>query len=177
MAVNTPEDMMHLAQINVGRLLHPIGDPRIAEFVDNLDAVNALAEASPGFVWRLKDDSGNATGISAYDDPTIIVNMSVWETPEALYEFAYKTVHRRFVQRRKEWFQLFGAQYVALWWVAEAHMPDVREGRRRLAHLERFGPTAWSFTFRKLFPPTPDAEPLGDLGDARAAPETYRLCG
>lgn len=168
---------MHLAQINVGRLLHPIDDPRIAEFVDNLDVVNALAERSPGFVWRLQDDSGNATQISAYEDPTIIVNMSVWTTPESLYEFAYKTVHRRFVQRRKEWFQLFGAQYLALWWVEEGRLPVIGDGQRRLAHLERYGPTAWAFNFRRLFEATPDAAPLGDVGDGRAAPESYRLCG
>jgi hypothetical protein len=168
---------MHLAQINVGRLLYPIGDPRIAEFVDNLDAVNALAEQGPGFVWRLQDDSGNATQISAYEDPEIIVNMSVWTTPEALYEFAYKTVHRRFVQRRKEWFKLFGAQYVALWWVEEGRSPAIGDGQRRLAHLERFGPTAWAFNFRRLFPAAPGIVPLGDVGDGRGAPESYRLCG
>ena len=168
---------MHLAQINVGRLLHPIDDSRIAGFVDNLDRVNALAEQSPGFVWRLKDESGNATNISAYEDPSIIVNMSVWESPEALYDFAYKTVHRSFVQRRKEWFQLFGAQYLALWWIEEDHLPDIGEGQRRFAHLERFGPTAWSFNFRKLHPPLSDAAPFGDVGDGQAAPESYRLCG
>jgi hypothetical protein len=168
---------MHLAQINVGRLLYPINDPRIAEFVDNLDAVNALADRSPGFVWRLQDDSGNATQISAYEDPEIILNMSVWTTPEALYEFAYKTVHRRFVQRRKEWFQLFGAQYLALWWIEEGRPPVIGDGQRRLAHLERYGPTAWAFNFRRLFEATPDAAPLGDVGDGRAAPESYRLCG
>ena len=169
---------MHLAQINVGRLLHPITDPRIADFVNNLDAINALAEASPGFVWRLKDDgSNNATAISAYEDASILMNMSVWTSHEALYEYVYKTMHRRFVQRRKEWFELFGAQYVALWWVNEGHIPTPNEGQRRLAHLERFGPTAYAFTFRKLFPATPDAAPLGDVGDGRAAPESYRICG
>jgi hypothetical protein len=168
---------MHLAQINVGRLLYPIEDPRIADFVDNLDRVNAHAEASPGFVWRLKDESGNATQIAAYDDPSIIVNMSVWTSVETLEEFAYRTMHRRFLQRRKEWFELFGAVYVALWWVEEGCYPSIADGRRRLAHLERFGPTAYSFSFKKRFPATPDAIPLGDLGDARASPETYRLCG
>jgi hypothetical protein len=91
---------MQLAEINVGRLLHPLTDPRIADFVNNLDAINALAEGTAGFVWRLKDGSGNATQISAYEDPLIILNISVWRSPEALYEFAYKTIHRRFVQRR-----------------------------------------------------------------------------
>jgi hypothetical protein len=166
-----------LAEINVARLKHPLTDPRIAEFVANLDAVNAIAESSPGFVWRLKDESGNATQISAYEDPLIIVNMSVWDTPESLYEFAYRTVHRSFVQRRKEWFELFGAQYLALWWIEDGRYPNVGDGQRRLAHLERFGPTAWSFNYRRLFPASTDAAPLGDVGDGRAAPEAYRLCG
>ena len=168
---------MHLAQINVGRLRYSLDDPRIAEFVDNLDGVNALAEASEGFVWRLKDEGGNATQIRAYDDPLIIVNMSLWTSSEALYAFAYKTMHRRFVQRRKEWFELFDGPYLALWWMEEERFPEVSEGQRRLAHLERFGPTAWSFTFRKPFDPSPDAKPLGDIGDGRAHPETYRVCG
>lgn len=167
---------MHLAQINVGRLLYPITDPRIADFVNNLDAINALAEASPGFVWRLKEENNNATSITAYEDPSILMNMSVWESPEALYEYVYKTMHRRFVQRRKEWFQLFGAQYIALWWVDDGHVPTPNEGQRRLAHLERYGPTAHAFTFRKLFPEG-HAEALGDVGDGRGAPETYRICG
>ena len=96
---------MHLAEINVARLRYPLDDPRVADFVDNLDAVNALAERSEGFIWRLKDESGNATQIAAYDDPMIIVNMSVWRSAEDLHAFAYRTVHRRFVQRRKEWFE------------------------------------------------------------------------
>jgi uncharacterized protein DUF3291 len=168
---------MHLAQINVGRLLYPLEDPRIADFVNNLDRVNALAEQSEGFVWRLKEEAGNATQIRPYADPTILINMSVWQSPEALYEFTYKTMHRRFVQRRKEWFQLFGSVYVALWWVPEGHTPAVSEGQQRLAHLERFGPTAWAFSFRRLFDAAPGATPLGDVGDGRASPETYRSCG
>jgi hypothetical protein len=167
---------MHLAQINVGRLLYAITDPRIADFVNNLDAINALAESSPGFVWRLKDDTNNATSITAYEDPSILMNMSVWESPEALYEYVYKTMHRRFVQRRKEWFQLFGAQYIALWWIDAGHLPTPNEGQRRLAHLERFGPTAHAFTFRKLFPEG-HGGPMGDVGDGRSAPESYRICG
>ena len=116
---------MQLAEINVARLRYPLDDPRVAEFVANLDRVNALAEASPGFVWRLKDEAGNATQIRAYDDPLIIVNMSAWASAEELYKFAYQTMHRRFVQRRKEWFDLFGAAYLALWWIEDGRYPDV----------------------------------------------------
>lgn len=168
---------MHLAQINVGRLLHPIDDPRIAEFVDNLDSINALAERSPGFVWRLKDESGNATDIAAYDDPQVIVNMSVWESVDALFAFAYQTVHRRFVQRRKEWFAPFGSAYVTLWWIEEGTVPEVAEGQRRLVHLERFGPTAYAFSFAKRFPPVPDAVPLDGASDGTGSPERFRSCG
>lgn len=168
---------MHLAQINVGRLLHPLDDPRMADFVDNLAAINALAEASEGFVWRLKDETGNATAIAAYDDPAIIVNMSVWTAPEALYAFAYQTAHRRFVQRRKEWFVLFDGPYLALWWIGEGTIPTVADGRQRLDHLARVGPTAYAFTFRKAFPPTA-AEPVVASDDTAAAgTEAYRSCG
>ena len=169
---------MQLAEINIAHLRFPLDDARVAEFVDNLAGVNALAEASPGFVWRLKDEAvGNATHIRAFDDPMIIVNMSVWSSVEALYEFAYRTMHRRFVQRRQEWFELFGAAYLALWWIGDGEYPDAAEGRRRLAHLDRFGPTAYAFTFRRPFEPDVDARPLAELGDAHADPKRYRLCG
>lgn len=168
---------MHLAQINVGRLLHPLDDPRMADFVGNLAAINALAEASEGFVWRLKDETGNATSIAAYDDPSIIVNMSVWTTPEALHAFAYQTAHRRFVQRRKEWFQLFEGPYLALWWVGEGRLPTVTEARQRLDHLARVGPTAYAITFRKTYPPG-EAAPVVQLDHgAVAGTEAYRSCG
>jgi hypothetical protein len=168
---------MHLAQINVGRLLYPLDDPRMADFVDNLAAINALAEASEGFVWRLKDETGNATSIAAYDDPAIIVNISVWTAPEALYAFAYQTAHRRFVQRRKEWFELFDGPYLALWWIAEGTIPTVTEGRQRLDHLGRVGPTAYAFTFKKAFPAAV-VDPVVTLDDAPpAATEAFRSCG
>ena len=168
---------MNLAQINVGRLLHPIDDPRTADFANNLDAINALAESSPGFVWRLKDETGNATAISVFDDASIILNMSVWESVEALHAFAYKTAHRSFVQRRKEWFELFDAPYLALWWVEEGAMPDAAEGRRRLTHLQRVGPSPYAFTFRKLFEPNTDG-PLVDLDETDGGEGVRtRLCG
>jgi hypothetical protein len=168
---------MQLAQINIGRLRHPIHDPRIADFVDNLDRVNTIAERSPGFVWRMKDDTGNATQMALYDDPRMIANMSVWESVEALHGFAYQTIHRRFVLRRKEWFEPFGAACMALWWIEAGTIPEIGEGRRRLAHLDRFGPTVYAFSFTKPFPPLAGAAPLGDAGDGRALPERLRPCG
>ena len=168
---------MHLAQINIGRVLNPVDDPRMADFTDNLDAINALAETSPGFVWRLKDDSGNATAIPVHEDPAVIVNMSVWESVEALHAFAYQTAHRSFVQRRKEWFHPFGGAYVALWWVPAGYPPTVADGLARLDQLRRFGPTVHAFNFRRAFPPE-DASPLGPAGPADGdVGEPWRACG
>jgi hypothetical protein len=168
---------MQLAQINIGRPRYPLDDPRMADFMNNLDRINALAERSEGFVWRLKDDTGNATQITAFEDPHILLNMSVWRSVEALEAFAYQTVHRRFVQRRHEWFEVFDGLYLALWWVEEGYIPTTADGQRRLAHLEKFGPTAWAFTFKKSFPSIEEAAPLGDAGDGRVRPGPYRSCG
>lgn len=168
---------MQLAEINVARLRYPLDDPRIADFADNLDLVNGLAERSEGFLWRLKDETGNATGIDAFGDPLIIVNMSVWRSVEALYAFAYNTVHRRFVKRRQEWFEPFEGPFLGLWWVEDGCWPDAVEGRRRLAHLARVGPTAYAFTFRKLFEPQSGVAPLVDLDDVTLASREYRSCG
>ena len=110
----------HLAQLNIGRLRYPTDDPRVADFMNNLDLVNSLAERSNGFVWRLKDDSGNATNIRPFADPTMIVNMSVWENVETLERFVWQTVHKRFYGRRPEWFDEDG----------EAALRDVVGGGR-----------------------------------------------
>lgn len=157
----------HLAQMNVGTLLHPIDDPRIADFVANLDAVNALADASPGFVWRLQSESGNATDIQTSDDPNFIVNMSVWESSEALFAFVYKSAHRLIMARRREWFAPPEGPYQVLWWVAAGHRPDVAEGLDRLRMLARGGPTQAAFTFKQSYQP-PDIP--GTAEDLRPEP-------
>lgn len=167
---------MQLAQINVGRVLFALDDPRMAGFVDNLDRINAVAERSEGFVTRLKDETGNATQIAFHADPRVIVNMSVWASVEALEEFAYKTVHRRFVQRRKEWFAPFGAPFVALWWVEDGYAPDPANGQRRLSHLERYGPSPYAFTFKTRFEPAAGILPLGPVSNDMG-PEPFRSCG
>ena len=141
----------HLAQINVGRFHFPAEDPRNADFMDNLDGINALAEASPGFIWRLKDDSGNATSIRAFDDPHILVNMSVWDTLESLQLFAYRSEHVKFFRRRSEWFTDFGGPSMALWWVKAGHLPPPAEGRAMLEHITMHGSTPTAFTFREKF--------------------------
>jgi len=142
----------HLAQINVGRFVAPPGDPRIAPFMDALDRVNALADASPGFVWRLQDESGNATAIQPTDDPLFAVNMSVWRSADALFDFVYRSAHTPVMARRREYFDRFDGAYQALWWIAAGHIPTVDEGLARLWRLDRYGPTPQAFTFKARFP-------------------------
>ncbi len=143
----------HLAQLNVARLLAPLNDPSISDFVGALDRINALAEASPGFVWRLQSDSGNATDIRVEQDPLLIVNLTVWESVEALSDFTYRTGHNRILARRRDWFERMGAAHLALWWVAAGYRPSLDEAMARLARLRRDGPSPAAFTFKQRFPP------------------------
>ncbi|POM22212.1 hypothetical protein BTM25_56240 [Actinomadura rubteroloni] len=143
----------HLAQLNVGRLRHPLGDPRSVGFADALGPINALADAAPGFVWRLVDAGGaDATGLRPFGDDTL-VNLSVWESREALWEFTYRSDHLEFLRSRREWFAPPGGPHLALWWVPAGHVPTPEEAVERLAHLRAHGPTARAFTFREDFAP------------------------
>jgi hypothetical protein len=150
----------HLAQINIGRIVAPTDSPAVKDFMDNLDRINALAEAQPGFVWRLVGDGNNATGIRAFDDPMILLNMSVWETPEQLAAFVYRTAHRDFMRRRREWLEPMET-YMALWWVPAGHRPTPAEGVARLDLLTKMGVTPQAFTFRQPFP-APDGAIIPD---------------
>ncbi len=142
-----------LAQLNVARLRAPIDSPELEQFVALLDPVNEIAEQSPGFVWRLQTDEGNATAIRAFpDDPLMALNLSVWESIEALADFAYRSAHTTFLRRRSEWFQRLGEVYLVLWWVPAGTVPTVDEALARLDHLRTFGPTPEAFTFRQPFP-------------------------
>ncbi len=142
-----------LAQINIARAKAPLDSELLRDFVDALDAVNAMADDSPGFVWRLKTEDGNATSVRAYEDERIIVNMSVWESIESLREFVYRgPAHLAVLRRRREWFELMDV-YMALWWVAAGHVPTVAEAQERLDCLATHGPTPLAFTFRVSFPP------------------------
>ena len=123
----------HLAQINVGRLVAPEGSTEVQEFFDSLDRVNALAEASPGFVWRLQSEAGNATDIKPTSDSLLIVNMSVWETPETLFAFVYKSDHTSVLAKRRDWFERPEGAYQALWWVPCGHVPSIEEGLSKLS--------------------------------------------
>lgn len=154
----------HLAQINVGRLLAPIDDPLIADFKNNLDRINAIADGQPGFVWRLVGEEGNATDIEVRPgDPNFIVNMSVWTDVEALGAFVYRTDHRGIMRRRAEWFEKMET-YMALWWVPAGTTPTVEDGMAALETLARLGPSPAAFTFRQPFP-APDGRPAAPVLD------------
>lgn len=142
---------MHIAQFNIARLQADRDDPMVADFFAALDRVNAVADAAPGFVWRLQEESGNATSIRPWDDDRLIVNMSVWESIEALERYVYRSEHVTVLRRRREWFDRLGRRHMVLWWVPEGHVPSVEEAKGRLEHLEAVGPSAYAFTFRQAF--------------------------
>ena len=155
----------HLAQVNIGRLVAPEGDPAVQPFFEALAEVNALAEASPGFVWRLADGEGpGATGIQPTADPLTIVNMSVWADAEALFDFVYRSEHRAIMARRREFFaRPEGGAYQALWWIAAGTTPTISDAFAKLWHLDRFGPTPHAFTFKARFAPPGDEAPAEDM--------------
>lgn len=155
----------HLAQLNVARFKAPPGDPVIAEFMALLDPINALADEAPGFVWRLQTDAGNATAIHAFeDDDLMLVNMSVWESVEALYAFVYESPHLAVMRRRREWTTRLEEQHLCLWWIERGCTPTVEEAVERLDHLREHGPAPRAFTFKKRF--SPDEAALPSPGDA-----------
>ena len=153
----------NLAQINVGRLVAPQGDPRVAPFFAALDRINALADQAPGFVWRLQSDSGNATDIQSTADPLLLVNLSVWTDAEALFEFVYRSAHTSVMTQRRDFFERFEGAYQALWWVEAGHVPTVDEGLARLWRLDRYGPTREAFTFKMRFPAPGSEGPPVDM--------------
>jgi hypothetical protein len=144
-----------LAQLNIAVMRAPLESPDMADFVANLDRINALADGSPGFVWRLQTDEGDATAMRPMGED-MLVNMSVWRDLDALARFAYRSAHAEILRRRKEWFERMQEAFVVLWWVPGGHRPDVAEARLKLDLLRAKGPTADAFTFRHPFP-APDA--------------------
>ncbi len=141
----------HLAQINIAKMLAPLDSPVMADFVANLDPINALAENSDGFIWRLKDDHNNATSIKIYDDEFLLVNMSVWRDVDSLFKYAYQSQHLDIFKRRKEWFEKMTQMHMALWFVPENHKPSVEEATLRLDYLRTHGETPYAFSFKKRF--------------------------
>ncbi len=134
----------HLAQLNIATLRQPLDHPDSADFVNGLDPVNHAGETSPGFVWRLKDDTGSATSVQVFPNPLTIVNLTVWESIEALRDFAYRGIHRDFFRRSSEWFTADGSA-TALWHTPAGVLPDEHEAKRRLEFLQRFGPSPYAF--------------------------------
>ena len=141
----------HLAQYNIAWIVAPLDDAVMADFTDNIDAVNALAEAAPGFIWRHQEADGNSTSIRVRDDDRIIINFSVWESAETLFQFAFYSEHAGYYRRRTEWFTHEDNPYAVLWWVPRGHEPTVDEAEARLARLKAHGPTADAFTFKHRF--------------------------
>lgn len=147
-------DRYHLAQFNIGRTVAGLDDPRLAGFVERLEAVNRLADESPGFVWRLQSDEGDATAFSPYEgDERMIVNLSVWEDIDSLHRYTYSALHLEALRGRRGWFEPLNAPHLALWWVPAGHRPDLAEAVARLDTLRARGPSAEAFTFGSRFPP------------------------
>ncbi|MEU5341054.1 MULTISPECIES: DUF3291 domain-containing protein [unclassified Streptomyces] len=165
-----PAAAYELAQVNIARLQAPLDSPRLKDFVDALDPVNAVADTSDGFVWRLQSDSGNATDVAVFGDEWLILNMSVWRDTNALTAFMYQGQHRELLARRREWFERVQEAMTALWWVPAGHRPTVAEAEERLLHLRAHGATAYAFTLRTPFP-AGEAAPTALSEETRALPD------
>lgn len=142
---------MHLAQLNIAEPKFSLDKPEMADFVNNLEPINAIAEQSAGFIWRLKDDSGDATNIKVDANPNIIVNMSVWENQASLKDFMFKTHHIDFLKRKKEWFHTMNTPSYVMWWIPKGHIPTVQEAIEKLEHLRIHGETPLAFSFKSQF--------------------------
>jgi len=141
---------IHFAQLNIGRFRYPTDDPRMAGFMQNLDRVNLIAERSEGFVWRLKDESGNATAIRPFPDPMMAVNLSVWTSAEALEKFVWTTVHNRFYNAKASWFEKLSTPHFVMWSVPAGHIPTLEEAKARLDHLAQYGDSDYAFSWSHL---------------------------
>jgi hypothetical protein len=140
-----------IAQLNVGRAVAPLDDARMAGFMSRLDEINALAERSEGFVWRLQTESGNATDVKVADDPLFIINLTLWESPDALFDFTYRSDHKTVFTRRFDWFERSVGPNVVLWWQPAGTIPTIEDALRRLRLLADKGPTPEAFTFKQQF--------------------------
>ena len=145
--------MHHIAQANVARMRAPLDDPSMAGFASRLEPLNALADASPGFVWRLQSEEGDATEFEVFGDELILFNMSVWESIDALESYVYQSNHVSAVQKRVEWFERPTRSPFVLWWIEKGHIPTIEEGKERLERLWDIGPSPAAFTFRQRFDP------------------------
>lgn len=142
----------HLAQLNIARMRFTIEDPRMADFVANLDTVNGHAERSPGFVWRMVGDTPAeraAVGFGA----DMLVNLSVWASVEPFRAFVASAPHLPIMRRRAEWFERMPTPHAVLWWVLDGHRPSLVEARQRLDRLAVEGPSPVAFTLGRPFDP------------------------
>ena len=155
-----PNALWHLAQVNIALPHEPVGSALLADFAAALAPVNAIADQSPGFVWRLQTAEGDSTAVRAFGDDRILVNMSVWESMDSLSTFVYRSAHAPVMRSRRTWFTAMAEAYLALWWVPAGHVPTVAEAEERLAHLRAHGPSPHAFTFRQPFAPPDDACPV-----------------
>jgi hypothetical protein len=148
----------HLAQVNIGRVRASLTDPLMAGFVAGLEPINALADSSPGFVWRLQTEAGDATALRPYHDDRLLINLSVWENLEALKAFVYLTHHVDFIRQRESWFERLDSYWLALWWIPPGKAPTIEEAKVRLDHLRAHGESPFAFTFKRAFPPALDTQ-------------------
>ena len=142
----------HLAQINVAQAKADMDSDLMQGFVSRLDEINTLAESAEGFIWRLQEDSGSATAIRVFDDPLLLINMSVWANLEALKHYVYKSLHVELIKDREVWFNKMGESHQALWWIPAGHIPSTEEARKKLEYIRKNGPSADAFTFAKPYP-------------------------
>ncbi len=163
--------LYHIAQVNIARMRAPLDQPEMAGFVARLAEINALADQSPGFVWRLQTEAGDATYLRPYEDDRILFNLSVWESIEQFKDYVYRSAHREMLRQRKEWFEQMESMHMTMWWISAGHIPTVEEAKQRLEHLRQHGETAHAFTFKRIFQPTDCAE----ISRALLSLETYRV--
>jgi hypothetical protein len=160
----TSHPSWHVAQINVGYPVAPLDSEQLRGFVDMLVPINALADAAPGFVWRLQTEDGDATAIRAFGDDRLILNMSVWASVDALADFVFGSDHAAVMRQRRQWFERMSEAYTCLWWIPAGEVPTLADAEARLTALRADGPTPYSFTFRQAFGP-PDSAAPSDVAD------------
>jgi Domain of unknown function (DUF3291) len=141
----------HIAQLNIGRMRFPLTDPRMSAFVAQLVPINALADKTPGFVWRLQSEAGDATALRPFPDDMLIVNFSVWESIDALFQYTYYSDHAKVFRDRKLWFETMSEHHLVMWWLPSGTIPTVAAGKERLDALTRDGATPYAFTFKERF--------------------------
>ena len=161
-----------LAQLNIGIIKGPMDSAVMADFAANLDRINALAERSDGFVWRLQTEEGNATALRPFDNPNLLLNMSVWKNIECLHRYVYSSGHVEVMRRRQEWFERMSEAFLVLWWIPKGHRPSITEAISKLETLRRKGPTAEAFTFRSAFPAPHQTQTLNPVTYGGECPAT-----